>query len=69
MSREAVAHLQKVLGTSGCCSLVAIPAEADFQPPQAPQALQKSSPSLAIMHLTRRKEKQNGEEYEGGCSS
>jgi hypothetical protein len=52
MSREAVAHLQNVLGTSGCCSLAAIPAEADFQPSQATQALLRSSPSLAIMHLT-----------------
>jgi hypothetical protein len=52
MSREAEAHLQKVLGTSGCSSLVAFAAEVDFLPAQALQALQRSSPSLAIMHLT-----------------
>jgi hypothetical protein len=45
MSREAVAHLQKVLGTSDCCSLVAIPAEADFQ---APQGTASTAEILAI---------------------
>jgi hypothetical protein len=69
MSHEAAAHLHKLLGTIGFCSSSAIPADADFPPPQASLALGKTAPFHALNHLTWRKGKYYGKDYEGSSSS